>query len=285
MGRVLAAGCRGAVWRSSLVLLVWAMGALFALAFSLSAGHWLDLALDGSLTTATLLRDLDANVLIELWRYHHESLAQLFVIALLLVLTNVALGIGLNAGLAGTTQDPGVAVLPREFWRRGFALYPVCARLWGLATAIVIALLAAITVTARLLVRWLSESPSEMPYYYIYGTAFVLAGTMLIGLVTVHDHARIYAARRGVGALRAYRWALWFVTRGDARALLLAVTLLLCGGLVWLVYQSLATLLPPTTTFGMNLSLLWGQVFLLARAFLRVATFVAESELQIELPE
>ncbi|MBI4517188.1 MAG: hypothetical protein HY699_15390 [Deltaproteobacteria bacterium] len=285
MGRVLVVGLAGAVRRWPVVLLLWAVGALFGLAFSIAAGHWLDQALEASLATRTLLQDLSLNLLIELWHYHRESLTLLLAVGAVLGLTQLAVTIALNAGVAGTAQDARAAVTWAEFWKRAFGLYPVFARLWLLATAAELLVLGGLASATWLGVRWLAESPDEMARYYLIAAATVVGGPLLLLLVTIHDHARLYAARKGGGALQAMGWAGWFVVRGDARAFLLALVLVALGGAGYLLYRSVVMFVPATSAFGVTVSLLWGQVLLQSRALLRVTAFVAESELQAELLE
>jgi len=285
MGRALMSGLAGAVRRWRIVLLLWVVGLLFGLGFSLAAGRWLETALGASLASRTLLKDLNANVFVDLWMHHQESLSMLAVVAVVMIVVRLAFSICLNAGVAGTAYDPRSAVTLSEFWRRGLRLYPVFARLWVLAMTVTAAILAALAGAAVLLMRWLSESPSEMTYSYVLGGVALLASIGLILVVAVHDHARLYAARQDVGAARAYLWAFWFVLWGDLRAPWLALALLTIGVVFWLVYQGAATFLPATSGTGVFVSILWGEVLLQGRVLLRVAAFVAQAELQAEMPE
>lgn len=284
MGRALISGLVGAVRRWRIVLLLWGVGVLFGLAFSLAAGRWLEVALDASVASRTLLKDLNANVFVDLWMHHRESLSMLVVAALVMIVVQLAFSIWLNGGVAGTAYDARSAVTLSEFWRRGLRLYPVFARLWLLAMTVTVVVLAGVAGGMVLLTRWLSESPSEMTYSYVLGAGGLLAALGLLLVVAVHDHARLYAARQDVGAARSYLWALWFVLRGDLRAPWLALALLTIGVVFWLVYQGMATFLPVTSGGGVVASILWGEVLLQGRALLRVVAFVAQAELQAEMP-
>jgi hypothetical protein len=285
VGHALVIGLGSAFRRWPLVIILWAAGVLFALAFSLISGQWLAWALNASLASRSLLKDLNVNVLTDLWVYHRESLAMLGIVGLVLVIAYVSFSIWLNAGVVRSVQDVDAPGTLSEFWRRGLVLYPLFARLWVLATVVEVAALVAVGLGGRLAIRWLAEVPHEMARYYALGGALLLAGGLLLFLVTIHDHARIYAVRKRVGALRAYGWAAWFVARGDVRAVPLALVLVLLGAAAWLVYQTVAMLMPATSSLGITVSLLWGQLLLQARAVLRVATFAAHTELQAELLE
>jgi hypothetical protein len=285
MGRLLLVGLAGAVRRWPIVILLWAIGALFGLAFSLAAGRWLTLALQSSLLTRALLKNIDANVVIDLWIHHRDSLAMLGGVGVVVGLAQLALSIWLNAGVAGTAEDALAPVALREFWRRGFDLFPAFARLWLLAVGMEAAAVTGAALAADAGMRAVAESTTEMSYYYVLGSAGALGALLLVVLVAVHDHARLYVARTDCGAWLAYRWALRLVLGGDVRAPLLAFVLLLFGSCVWLVYQTVGMLLPATSAFGLTASLVWGQAFLQIRSLLRVTAFVAQCELQGEQPE
>ena len=67
-----------------LAVVFWLINALFGVLFALAAGYWLRMRLDGSLATRTLLENLDANVLVDLYLHHGEGLRMLLVVAALL---------------------------------------------------------------------------------------------------------------------------------------------------------------------------------------------------------
>ena len=73
----------------------------------------------------------------------------------------------------------------------------------------------------------------------------------------------------GEGALAAYRWAWAFVLRGGERAFLLAVLLQLAALSIWVIYRSIGMMLPVGAIAGIVASLLWGQMFLFARMWVR----------------
>jgi hypothetical protein len=109
----------------------------------------------------------------------------------------------------------------------------------------------------------------------------VLAGVaVVLFLATVHDHARIRIATKGVGPLRAFGWAVGFVGRREGQALPLVLLLLISSLMIWVVYRSVGLLIATDSASGVALSLLWGELLLLVRMFLRVWWFAAETYLQ-----
>ncbi len=285
MGRALASGFAGAVRRWPIVLLLWVVGVVFGLSFSLVAGKWLALSLNSALASRTLIKNIDANVFVDLFLHHHESLSMFLLVGLVMIVVGLVFSIGLNAGVAGTALDPSSRVELTEFWRTGLRLYPVFTRLWLLAMLVLAAVLAVLAGGGFLLARWLSESANETPYSYTFAGLGLFAAVLVMLLAAVHDHARLYAARTDRGAIRAYAWALWFVFVGDLRAPLLALVLFLIGVLFWVVYQGVVVFLPVTTGGWVTISLLWGQVLMQGRALVRVVAFVSQADLQQEMPE
>jgi len=285
MLRILEAGVLGAVRRWRVAVLLWLVTMLFGLGFSLAAAEWLDLALDASVASRTLAWHLDFNLLGDLFVHHRESLGVVAVSGLIVATVYVLLSVWLNAGAIGAVQDPDVSFTLRQFWWRGMILYATFVRLWVLATATEAAVVLATWMGTRAANRWLVESPNELSAYFVLAIGVALGGALLLVLITVHDHARIYAVRKRAGTWRAFRWASWFVLRGDRRSVLVALALLLAGAVAWLVYQPVAHVIPITSAEWAGLSLLWGQVLMLARALLRVASFAAQTELQAEMPD
>jgi hypothetical protein len=285
MGRAFARGLLGACRRWPIVIVLWLAGVAFALAFTLTASNWLDRALDESFASRSLVWDLNFNLLGDLLAHHRESLTVLWVVPVMLVVFFLLFSVWLTAGAVAGVQDPDVAFTLAEFWAGGIRRYRVFLRLWLAVTGLEITTLAAVAAVVRGANRWWVESPNELSRYFVLGTGVTVAAAMLLVLVVTHDHARIYAVRKQAGAWQALRWASWFVVRGDRRALPLAAVLLLAGGVLWLVYQPIAGLIPVTSANLVTVSLLWGQVLMLGRALLRVASFAAQTDLQSEMPE
>jgi hypothetical protein len=130
------------------------------------------------------------------------------------------------------------------------------------------------------LTRWTAESAAEMTTYWIVAGGALVGAPLVFFFVTVHDHARIRSQAAGVGALRAFGWALAYVGRRQRRALPLAVLLLGTSVGLWAVYQSLSDHIATNSASGVTLSLLSGEALLFVRMFLRVWWFGAEMHLQ-----
>ena len=120
----------------------------------------------------------------------------------------------------------------------------------------------------------------DRPSICIIGGSALVAGALLLLFTATHDHARIHSAATGTGAAGAYVWALGFVVARERRALPLLGMLLLTGGAGWCVYQTLGRLLVTTSTTGVVGALLWGELLMVCRMFLRVWSFAAQTELQ-----
>lgn len=285
MGHALAVGWVAAIRRWPIALLLWAVGAGCGLAFSLISGRWLEVSLNASLASRTLLKDLDLNILGELFQRHNESFRFLIFAAVVLGTAHTLLSVWLNAGVIKSVQDPDTRFTLSDMWSEGFLLYRVFFRLWLLATTLEVVIVAATVLGVRAVQRWLVQSPNELSVYGAAAGGVVLATIGLIVVIAIHDQARIYVVRRRTGALRAYRWASWFVWHGDRRALALAVALLGIGCTLWVFYQAIADAIPVTSSTGVTMSLIWGQVLLLARAGMRLVAFGAQTDLQAELPE
>jgi hypothetical protein len=277
MWSVYVLGLRGALrcWPVGLVLFL--MSAVFGIAFGSVAWSWLSLALDSSLATRTLLTHLDMNVFVDLLVHHGESLQMLAAAAAVLLGVAGFVWVWLNALAVIAVADPGD-------WsacvQRAVGAYPTFLRLWVTAGLVTGGTGAGVILAGRAALRWTAESPSEMTSAWILIGFGAVAVLLLLFLATVHDHARIQAVATGAGALRAYLWALAFVGYRSRRALPLAVLLMVTAAALLAVYAALDALVPTTSVPGVVVSLVLGQLMLLARAFVRLWFFAAQTELQ-----
>jgi hypothetical protein len=277
MRRAFVSGVGAACRYWPVVLMLFAAGVAAAVTFGAAAWCWLSVALGRSLATRTLLTDLDAQIFIDLVAYHSEGFALLLTTGLVLAGCCWLLGVWLNAVT--------VAAVAREmaWWQsplegcRAFPTYLCLCAVINLAQAAVIV---GLLFGGRAVIRWTADSATEMAFYWISGTAVLLGGAVVFFLATVHDHARVRAAKTGASALAALRWALRYVGYQDGRALLLAIILLVTSLLVWLFYQTVSGIIRTDTAFGVTLSLVWGEALLLSRAFLRVWWFASASHMQ-----
>ncbi len=271
------AGMRAAWLRWPIGLLLYAGLAVPGLGFAVASWGWLSSALDGSLASRTLLKELDRNVFVDLFVHHRPGLRMLAVAGGLVLVAVWLWWVWLHAtAVAALAEDPSV---PRAA-RRGFELFPCFLRLSLLANALQATMFAVGHVASRYLIRWTTDSGGEMPYYAILTGTVAVVGVVVAFLASVHDHARIHVAATDSGAVRAYAWALRFVGGWEPRAFPLSVLLLLLAGTVWAAYQSLGLLLPSGSMTAVVLSLLWGQLLLLGRCAVRLAALAAAAQLQ-----
>jgi hypothetical protein len=189
----------------------------------------------------------------------------------------VGLGVWLNAAaIASVGEEASTA----SCLLGGMQLYPTYLALWALSNGCMLASAAALLLSGRWLMRRTAEGAVEMTPYWIVAGGVLVGALAWLFFATVHDHARIRSWTVGAGAVRAFGWALAYVGRWQRRALPLALVLLGTSAALWAVYQGLSRYVATTSASGVTLSLLSGEALLLARMFLRVWWFGAETHLQ-----
>jgi hypothetical protein len=279
MLRAYLVGARAAAQRWPLILALWLIAAVFGAAFALASGVWLTDALDGSLATRTLFRQLDADVFVDLWYHHREGLRGLVMLGLVLGAVHTILWWWLDAVVVCAVEETSGEEHPSP-WRQGLALAPLMAQLFALAIAALGLFTAAVGGTAYVLTRWSRESPSATIWFQIGAVAAALWVFGYVFLMAVHDHARLRVRRSGDGALAAYAWALRFVSGGGERAFALACVLQLSGLALWGAYQAVGWSVPMNAVLDLTGLFLWSEAYLLARLWVRVWFFAAQNELQ-----
>lgn len=277
MGQAFGLGLLTTLRRWPVVVVLFIANLAVGLCFTGAAWSWLSEALDNSLATRTLLTDLDWNVFVDLFAHHGDSLHMLLVAGVLLALPALLLGVWLNAAVVVAVGEDGSL---GDCLRRGLTLFPTFLRLSVLANLLSVAGIGTAILVGRWVTRWTAESSSELTFYVIIGTGTVLTAGLLVFLITVHDHARVRSTAHHAGALGAYTWAWFFVTRREWRALPLALLLFGTSFALWVVYQSVGMLVTTNSTHGIVVSLVWGEALLFARMLLRVWSFAAATELQ-----
>jgi len=241
---------------------------------------WLRLqsALDRSLAARSLLADLDANVFVDILLQRGAGPGVIPVAAVLIGLATMVVWVWLNAATAAAASDtPGLGAA----LRRGGNLFVPFLSLFLIALLTNATILALAYAVGDRLLWWTAESPDEMTPYLVVGSCAAIAGTLLLVSTVVHDHARLRLAATDSGAAAAYRWALRFCLRQHRRTIVVATIVLMAVGVAWAVYQSIASLIVPTSTPAVVVSLLWGQVWILVRFACRFWSFAAANELQI----
>ncbi len=277
MGRAYLSGFFAACRRWPIVMLLFVVSLLTGLSFSALAWSWLSAALGKSLATRSLLTDLNVQVFIDLFMHHSESLHMLLLAGLTLASFLALLGIWLNAVAIVAVADD---VPASQCLGRGWRLYRPYLGLWALTHVCLLASGLAVLLSVRLLTRWTAESPSEMTFYWIVGGGVLAVAILWQVFSAVHDHARIRTLTTGTSAPRAFAWALLFVVYREGRALPLSTVMLASSIVFWAFYQRLAAFIGTNSAVGVTVSLLWGEVLLLGRMFLRVWWFAAEADLQ-----
>jgi hypothetical protein len=279
MRAALVRGARRAAVCSPLVVVLWFVNGLFGAFAALASGTWLFVALDGSLATRTLLKDLDPEVFVDLYARHGAGFRMLLVVLAVLAVAYLLLWFCLQAAIILAVREGTRAAL-REVWTRGVETAPRMATLFVIAALAMLAWSGAVGGAVWGLLEASRTSPAAMVWAYIVGSGFFLWGAGAVFLVAVHDHARIRACATAGGASSTYRWAFRFVLRGGERAFALALVLQACGFLIWMGYQWVGLSVPVNELIGVTGSLLWGQAFMLARMWVRVWIFAAQGEIQ-----
>jgi hypothetical protein len=271
------AGMRAAWARWSIGLLLYAGLSVPGLVFATTSWAWLTSALDGSLAGRTLLKELDPNVLIDLFVHHRAGLRMLIVAGGLILVGVWVAWAWLDATAVASLTEEASASHPA---RRGFELFPRFLALSLMANALQAALFAGGHVVSRQLIRWTAEGAGEMQPYAIFAGTVAVVGVAVAFVASVHDHARVQVAATDSGAVRAFAWAVRFVGGWEPRAFPLSLLLLVLAGVVWGVYQTLGHLVPGGSMSGVVVSLLWGQVLLWGRCMVRLAAYGAAVRLQ-----
>lgn len=266
-------GARAALQQWPLVGALWLIGAGFGAAFALVAAVWLGMALEGSLATRTLLEHLDTGVLVDLWYHHREGLVMLAVGAALLAAVHVILWWWLDGVIVAACAGQ-----PRP-WLDGLALAPVMARLYVLAAACMLAWTSVIASGTWALLRTTRESPEPYLWAQLAGGGAVVWALGMVGLIAIHDHARLRAGLAGADAAAAWTWATGFVLAGGEGAVRLAFLLQAVALLLFAIYRTVSFAIPLAELLGLTGSLLLGEIFLLARTWVRVWFFTAQREL------
>lgn len=279
MFEALFRGCVRAAQLWPFVTVLWLVNVLFGVLFFLAASYWLALALDHSLATRTLLRDLDPNVLVDLYRHHGESFHLLLVSALLLAIGYLLLWFWLHGTVIFAVRAEK-GMVSRAAWRSGLHTTAAIAWLFVFAALVMALFTASVVGAAWGLWRWTIASPQALLTYQIVGAAACVWAAGAVLLTAIHDHARIRVCVTGEGAWTAYRWAWGFVLHGGERAFLLASSLQLVALSFWVTHQSIGIAFPVSALVGVVGALVWGQMLLFVRMWIRVWFFAAQSELQ-----
>jgi len=268
-------GFRAMLRRWPLVLVLWMIGTAFGLAFTLASQGWLVMALEGSLASRTLAHHLDADVLVDLWYHHGESLRMLGVVAAMLAVMHMIVWWWLDGVIVAALRDGEASP-----WRDGLGLAPVMARLYALAVGMALLWTAALAGPTWAALRSTREHPGAYLWYEVGGLALLVWLLGMVVLVAIHDHARLRAGLTGGGALATYGWATRFVLRDGEATLRLALLLQLTAASLLAASEYTSLALPLMDLLGLTGSLLLGTAFLLARTGMRVWFYTAQRRLQ-----
>jgi len=202
----------------------------------------------------------------------------LLPIAIILAVVYVLLWTWLHGVVVHAVRWREVA-LAEAFWK-GMTLSPVYVRLLLFAALLLGAFSFAVGWSAWSARNWAAEGSTALLGDLAVGVGATVWWIGYVFLTAVHDHARIRAASTGEGALAAYRWAWSFVTRGGERAFLFALLLQLVALVLWAGFELLTLRGSVAVLLGVAWSFVWGELFLLARMWMRLWFFAAQSELQ-----
>ncbi len=279
MRRAFLKGLRIAARHWLLGVVLWIVSILFGAAFAWASGYWLAQALDGSLFTRTLLRDLDPNVFVDLLYHHGESLQVLLVVAAFMAVIYLGLWLWFHAAIILAVQARDGGRLPLAF-ARGVEVVPLMARLFVIAAGLLGGFSFVVADVTWRLIRATFAEPSEMISYYLAAAGASVWVLGYVALVAIHDHARLRACATGGGALQSYWWATRFVLRGGERAYPLAVVLHLTAACLWLAFETIEMNFSATSGLAVAGLFVWGELYLLLRMWLRVWFFAAQNDLQ-----
>lgn len=270
-------GLRSSLRQWKVVALVYVISFLGGCAFMACAWIWLASVLDASLATRGLLTSLDVHVFIDIARNHTAGVRMFASLALLLATGASLLWIGVNGIVVAAVTGQRASLA--EASGAGLARYGAFVTLWIATIAAHALTIGGAYLGTRLLLDMVADGSGEWTSYVIIAAGALAGSAVVLGIATVHDHARIRCLETNDPAWRAGLWACVYVLR-EPRAVPLALCLIATTAVGWILYQVVSDQVAADSAVGLTLSLVWAQGFMLFRAFVRVWAFASAFELQ-----
>jgi hypothetical protein len=277
-------GIRGASLQGKMVLALWAFSLLFAaVVYFVGRGYFVN-ALDQSALGETL-KQFDAALFLEMLIHSASPLGMMIKAVVVLVFVYYWVSVFLTGGILhvlissaeSTGDEPGRRRFAAAFFQgigrylgRFFRLEVYSLILW----------------VGFLLFQWIiwlatgpltSEGTNEKMMYYVF---WVWLGLSLVLLFFVHmilDYARIIIVKEDTGRVWRSLWgAAGFVFKRLSGTLALYYLLLITAAVIFLVYWGIHSRISTGSPATIWLAFLIGQVFIISRAWLKIAFQAAQ---------
>jgi hypothetical protein len=280
-------GIKRATSERKMLLLLWLFNVLFASVIYFQFSDYLRDVFGASAAAANFLKTLDFNVIVEMLTFDGAGLSAVFSLAMFLALVYGIFSIFLSGGIlqtlfAGRGLDaPGdkrrlAPVFFRgagKFFGRFFRLFLYSLVLW--AGAVVVMMIPAMVLGS------VSQSSTNEALMFYLGLATGLVALFLIFLIMmIVDYARIrIVVEDSRAVLKSLLRSIGFVFRRFGKTLALYYLFLLTCFVVIALYCVISTGIKTYSILPILIAFLVGQVFILAREWLKVGLQVAQMDL------
>lgn len=277
-------GIRQASSHGKMVLLLWAFNLLFAAAvYFVGRGYFANALGQSELGEA--LRRFDAGLFLELLIHNGAALGTLFKVILALAFLYFWVSVFLTGGILHVILC-GVDTAGDERRRRRLApaFFHGAGRYFGRFFRLgVYSLLLWLVFLIVQWILWIVAGPltadgsNEKMIYYIVWAWLAVSLVLVFFIRMILDYARIVIVRADTGRVWRSLWAaVRFVFSRFFGTLALYYLLLITGVVIFLVYWGIQSRVPTYSSGAIWLAFLIGQVFVISRAWLKVAFQAAQ---------
>jgi hypothetical protein len=285
-----AKGIKGAAAEGKMLLLLWLFNVLFASVIYVQFSDYLRRVFGASGAAANFLKSLDFNIIFEMLTFEGAGLSTIVSLAMFLALLYGVFSLFISGGILQTLfvrrgDDPAGAADDKrrlapvffrgagKFFGRFFRLFLYSLVLWAIAA--VIMMFPVMTLGAVV-----QNSTNEALLFYL-GLATVGLGLFLIFLIMmIVDYARVrLVVEDSRAVLKSLLRSIGFVFRRFGKTLALYYLFLLTGAAVIALYWLVDSLIKTHSAVLILVAFLFGQVFILARAWLKVGLQAGQMDL------
>jgi hypothetical protein len=269
------AGYRTALANRRLILTLWGWSALLALPIGAAVWRWLGAAFNYSPGADRLLERFHVSLAVELVQYDRFSpmpvvSGAVVGLAIVALITNPLVAAGVLEAIVSRDERP----LLHRFFRGAGHFFGRFFRLLLISGVAALLLVIVAGIITSPITRALSETSWERASIAARVTRFVLYGSLIGFVMVVLDVARTQVVTAGEevrGMIRAWFVAARFVLRNFWAV---AGTYLVFGSIsvaALVVYAALANVVPTRSWPGIWLVIVLQQMFVMARAGMRIA--------------
>jgi hypothetical protein len=265
-------GIRDATLQPKMVWVLWLMNVLFGtVVFYLFYGR-LSKALGPSALSESLMRTFDYNFLFEFLTYHGQALQTIFAAAFILIGFYFLVSLFLYGGILSTLSRPDQKSFAAGFFQGAGRFF---GRFFRLAVYSILLWLAFV-IFMFLLNRIVHVMTANRGNEQLMFTIFLIqaaVGLFLIYLIRmILDYARIIIVSEDSRHVFLSLWkTIRFIFKNLGKTLSLYYLLLVTGGVLFVGYWVLKSLIPSHSLFAIFLVFIVCQLFIASRAWLKVA--------------